>query len=180
MFIKRKPKPNGMLIWSATTFVNHPASISLKLPFFLHLIPHLEPNDGGGEEAVRIMMKQWKFSTKPHIVADSGFGSFKLLQNIITWGATATLSIPTNESDKLAPFMAYNLPVGHWRACINTEKIIFSVECKQVDAIHGGTSITHKYIITNAFNCNVKPFGIVNITETPSSIFLNYIIIIIK
>ena len=40
------------------------------------IIPHLQPNDGDDEQAVRKMMNQWRFETKPHIVADSDFGSW--------------------------------------------------------------------------------------------------------
>ena len=101
MFIQRKPKPNGILIWTAATFVSHPSSNQRKLPFFIDTVLHLKPNDGGPEEAVRIMMKKWRFSNKPHIIADSGFGSFSLLQDISNWGGVATLSLPINETRSL-------------------------------------------------------------------------------
>ena len=57
------------------------------------------------------MMKQWRFATKPHIVADSGFGSIPLLKEIISWGGSGTLSVPSNETGFLGKFLGYNLPL---------------------------------------------------------------------
>lgn len=166
-----------MLLWTAATFVNHPSSVSRKLPFFVDIVPHLEPNDGGPPMALQIMMQQWRFDIKPHIVADSGFGSFVMLNHIISWGTVATLSVPTNESNNLAPFLSYNLPVGNWRACMNEKGVVFSVECKSVTNSNGGNSIAHKYIVTNAFKCKPISFGVIDIGEIPKRyLFINLIL----
>ena len=87
---------NGMMVWSMATYVEHPSKPFGKLPYFVELVPHLSFNDGGGTEAVWIMMKKWRFSSKPHIVVDryifeyfnnisSDFGSFSLFEEINAW-----------------------------------------------------------------------------------------------
>lgn len=138
------------------TYVQHPTIGSGKLPYFIMLVPHLKPNDGGGVNAIRIMMKNWPLETKPHIVADSGFGSFTLLKEIAQWGGVATLSIPTNECQKLNLLLSYNLPLNSWRACINNEGIIFSAQCKTIETASGGTTVGKKFVISNAFKA--QPF----------------------
>lgn len=125
------------------------------------------------------MMKRWRFPTKPHIIADSGFGSFPLLTAIAEWGGTTTLSIPKNETNGLATFLSYNLPIGNWRACVDGKNIIFSVQCKKGKGDHNEkeinentnprSSITYKYIITNAFKCIPTNYGVININENPNS-----------
>jgi hypothetical protein len=146
------------------TYVAHPTISSGKLPYFIMLVPHLKPNDGGGANAVRSMMKNWPLEKKPHIVADSGFGSFPLLTEIAEWGGTATLSIPTNECQKLDVLLSYNLPLNHWRAIINEKGFIFSVSKKTVENASGGESIGKKCVISNAFKADILPSTSINIS----------------
>ena len=143
-----------MMIWTMATYVSHSVLTNGKLPYFLILVPHLKPNDGGGVNAIHIMMKNWSFERKPHIVADSGFGSFSLLAEITQWGGTATLSLPINECQRLNLLLGYNLPVGYWRACINSQGVIFSAQCKEIDTLSGSTGITKKFVISSAFKAN--------------------------
>ena len=132
------------------TFVEHPAIGSSKLPYFIMIVPHIRPNDGGPPSAIRTLMKNWSLPRKPHIVADSGFGSFALLTEIAQWGGIATLSIASNKCEKLDTFLSYNLPLNHWRACINSQGIIFSAQCKTVELTNGTHAIGKKFVISNA------------------------------
>jgi hypothetical protein len=145
------------------TYLAHPSKPGEKLPFFVELIPHLRPNDGGPAAAIRIAMQRWRFPTKPHIVADSGFGSFPLLKEIARWGGVATLSIPSNECQKLDSFLTFNLPVGKWRACVDNSGIIFSAQVKTVETASQGQAIGKKFIVSNAFQVTPTTFGAISI-----------------
>lgn len=172
MFIPRKIVKNGMMVWSMATYVAHPASNTSKLPYFVEFIPHLKLNDGGGATAVIKMLQRWRFTTMPHIVADSGFGSIPLLKQISDFGAVGTLSIPINEIDKLNYILSYNLPLNRWRTCVNSEGIICSIQCKMFDNVNGSSSIGKKYVISNAFNCEKLNFGTINIGDNNEGMYL--------
>jgi hypothetical protein len=58
VFIPRKTVRNGMELWTFATFVPHPSKPDSKMPYFVEIVPHLQPNDGGGKEVVRKMMYQ--------------------------------------------------------------------------------------------------------------------------
>ena len=152
-----------MELWTFATYVPHPSKPESKMPYFIDIIPHLQPNDGGGEQAVRKMMNQWRFETKPHIVADSGFGSLALARDIRTWGGYSTMSVSVIE----APFntlISENLPLNKWRACVK-DGIILSVQTKKSENSNETTSITKKYVISTGFTA--VPLA-VSITNIPS------------
>jgi|YelNatPaOPRAMG01_1025707.scaffolds.fasta_scaffold64168_2 hypothetical protein len=155
-----------MELWTFATYVPHPSKPESKMPYFIDIIPHLQPNDGGGEQAVRKMMNQWRFETKPHIVADSGFGSLALARDIRTWGGYSTMSVSVIE----APFntlISENLPLNKWRACVK-DGIILSVQTKKSENSNETTSITKKYVISTGFTAVPLEFGAVSITNIPS------------
>ncbi len=158
MFLPRKPSPNGMLIWTVATFVEHPVKTKQKIPYFVQFIPHLKPNDGGTTFATQVFMRNWSAEMKkPHIVADAGFGSFQLMEEITKWGGTATMSIATNECKQLDVLMGWNLPKDHWRACINGNGVIFSIQKIEVENGSGGASLAKKMVISNAFTAQPLP-----------------------
>jgi hypothetical protein len=70
VFIPRKPHPNGLEIFLATTPVDHPSSTQEHLPFILDIIPHLKYGDNAPTDIVRSFMKNWIADTKPEILAD--------------------------------------------------------------------------------------------------------------
>lgn len=162
-----KPITNGMMLRTAATLLAHPALTSGKLPYYIDIVPHLRPNDGGGinskyfntclaAAAIKIVMDhyppEWR---KPVVVADRGYGTFALLDAIAAWGGTATLSLGTKECKNLHVPLSYNLPLNAWRMCMNAKGYIFSAQCKFVENANGTTSIGKKFIISNAFK--VKP-----------------------
>ena len=180
MFIPRKLVCNGMLIWTMATYVEHPTIPNGKLPYFMMLVPHLKPNDGGGANAICTVIKVWPLERKPHIVADSGFGSFSLLTEIAEWGGTATLSIPTNECQKLDVLLSYNLPLNHWRAVINAKGFIFSISKKTVENASGGESIGKKCVVSNAFKGNILLSTSINIPLVTTGKIIKNLIIDLK
>jgi hypothetical protein len=152
------------------TFVQHPAVTSGKLPYFIMIVPHIRSNDGGPPNAIRTMMKNWPLERKPHIVTNSGFGSFALLTEIAQWGGTATLLI-ANKCEKLDTFLSYNLPLNHWRACINSQGIIFSAQCKTVELASGATAIGKKFVISNSFTAQGYHLNLVNVSVSASGTY---------
>ena len=117
--------------------------------------------------ATQVMMKNWPNSLpKPHVVADSGYGSFSLLAEIAQWEGYATMSIPSNECQKLSNLLGYNLPLDHWRVCIKN-KVIFSAQHKLVDAASGESVMAKKYVISNAFKAELTA-STVNVNVTTS------------
>jgi len=98
------------------------------------------------------LMNWWPNSrSKPHLVMDSGYGSFGLMDAIANWGGVATISLPSNECQGLHSILSYNLPLNHWRALVNDKGYVFSVQCKLVENATGSTSIAKKYVLSNAF-----------------------------
>ena len=64
-----------MELWTFATYVPHPSKPESKMSYFIDIVPYLQSNDGGDEQAVRKMMNQWRFETKPHVVTDSDIES---------------------------------------------------------------------------------------------------------
>lgn len=66
-----------------------------------------------------ISFKNYRYSnqfSKPHVVADSAFGSLQMLKDITAAGWTGTLSMPCNEPSYLWNVLNMNVPPNHWRA----------------------------------------------------------------
>jgi len=102
-----------------------------------------------------------------NIVADSGYGSLKLINKISEWGGFATFSIATNECEKLDQVIGYNLELNNWRACAKNG-IVFSGMKRQAENDSGSTIITKKFVGTSAFNYTTIKFGVNAIGENPS------------
>ena len=173
VFIKRKPHPNGLLIYNAATYIEHPTEINSKLCFLLYMVPHLEPNNVSAISSVETIMNKyqiskfniyffsWSFETKPLFVCDSGFGTMSLLEKINLWGGTAVLSISTKHSEELSSFLKYNLAPNHWRVVVNPQGFIFSISCiKNTET----KSLVYKAVISNAFTVNKLSLGTTDIT----------------
>ena len=152
-----------MELWTFATYVPHPSKLNGKIPYFIEIIPHLKLNDGGGEQAVRIMIQQWRFDDKPCIVADSGFGSLTLAEDIRSWSGYSTLSISVIEAS-FATLLSQNLPLNNWHACIK-DGIIHSVQTKKCENSNESTSITKKFVISTGFKAVPLEFGTVAITN---------------
>jgi hypothetical protein len=53
VFIQRKPHPNGLLLYEAVTYVEHPAKNDRVLPFIVDMVPHIRMNDCSPIEVVK-------------------------------------------------------------------------------------------------------------------------------
>jgi hypothetical protein len=116
VFIPRKPHKNGLLLYSAVGAVRHPNSDDKKLPWIVDIEPHLTAGDTAPHDVVRTMISRWKFYTKPEIVADAGFGSFDLCEDLSKSGVTVTFSMPLKSNPALWDVLSLNTIKGSWRA----------------------------------------------------------------
>jgi hypothetical protein len=80
----------------------------------------------------------------------------------------ATMSIPSNETKVLDEIITYNFPLNKWRAYIRNG-IIFSTQIRKTENSNHTTSITKKYVISNAFAMIFCQYGTVDIVQRPSS-----------
>lgn len=160
------------MIWTIATFVEHPSNKESKLPYFIQFVPHLKPNDGGTCFVITELIKNWQFDVKTHVVADSGHGSFSVINQITQWGGVATMSLASNECQQLDKSVAYNLELNKWRAAAN-KQIIFSAMKKMAETTTGTTSITTKYVISSAFNYVAKTYGTINLGDDSAGKIFN-------
>lgn len=84
---------------------------------------------------------------KPHIVADSAFGSPQLLNEIEQWGGTGTFACSSTHSSWLWELLTKNVPPNHWRASIQ-DNLIASAH---IIADPNGKFV-HQKVISNGFN----------------------------
>src|SRR5690606_207527 len=92
VYIKRKPHPNGLLIYHAVTMVRNPINSESPLPFIVDMLPHLTVGDGSAVRAFERFIDRWTRPERPHFISDAAFGSEHLLQKVSEFGGTATFS----------------------------------------------------------------------------------------
>ena len=113
--------------------------------------PVLEPGVGehGRHDVVREVLDSWPWETKPHIVGDSAFGSFDLLEDVTKRGATATFAIRDTCSPNLWKLLSKDLQVDkHRMAYCSKKQIVASVSSKR--RAHNEDAIT-KCVISSGF-----------------------------
>ena len=93
-----------------------------------------------------LQFNRWLHDIKPHIVADSAFGSLELLKEINTWGGFATFASSINKQQSLWNTLAINTPANTWRAAIN-DCYIFSSHT----IYDKNNKIIHQQVMTNGF-----------------------------
>lgn len=85
----------------------------------------------------------------PHYVGDAAFGSFELLQEINSWGGTATLSMSTTSSSFLWEVLSLNVPSASWRVAINSQGLIGS---SHVLYDKSGSKLVYQQLLSSGFN----------------------------
>mmetsp|Transcript_17206 Transcript_17206/g.23916 ORF Transcript_17206/g.23916 Transcript_17206/m.23916 type:complete len:125 (+) Transcript_17206:182-556(+) len=92
-------------------------------------------------------MQHWPYDSKPHLCADSAFGSFELMKDIVDWGGKATMSV-AQEPQWLWKVLSYSVPPGHWRAT-QSPTLVASVHAK----LNKENNCTiYKHLISNAYH----------------------------
>lgn len=91
-------------------------------------------------------INRWPDISKPHIVTDSAFGSFKLAKEIQEWGGNITSSMPKERPKWLWNVLSHNVPTKHWRSAINEEGIMISYHIYEDSG-----KFSQKQIISTAF-----------------------------
>jgi hypothetical protein len=98
------------------------------LPFILDLEPHLEMGDTSPDLALRSCLARWELEERPHLVADSAFGSLLALDHLRQWGCVATMACASNKESWVWLLLSKSLPSGHWRAAL-IGQVVYSVTC---------------------------------------------------
>jgi hypothetical protein len=148
MYVPRKPHPNGLEVFLVTTPVEHETSSSEHLPYIIDILPHLQKGDNAPTDIVQKFMKHWTTEPKPHILGDSAFGSFSLLEEIIDWGAGGTFAMQGKFAPYLWEVLSANLPPNTWRAAHNDQGWLAS--CSKIFDVASGKQ-TYQQILSTAF-----------------------------
>lgn len=59
IYIPRKPHKNGLEVFLACSFLDHPATNNSVLPFIIDLIPHLQVGDSAPQSVVLQVMRRY-------------------------------------------------------------------------------------------------------------------------
>lgn len=147
VYIPRKPRPNGLLNYClAASFIN-PWNTNETLPFIIDMVPYLSQPPPGHFDVVRLFMQRWAYDWKPHIVADSAFGSLNLMHEILDWGGTATLSVASTTEESLWRLLGSVLSRNQWNAAQNTRGVIAT--CSKIESITG--ELVQKNILSSGY-----------------------------
>lgn len=95
VYIPRKPHSNGLLIYLACTFINHPAKENTVLPLIVDMLPHLRVGDISANNALQLIIYRsidmyinitfyyrWQLENKPHFLTDSTFCTMDIINYI--------------------------------------------------------------------------------------------------
>jgi hypothetical protein len=151
VYIPRKPHPNGLENFLLVTPVAHPAKQEKGLPYILDIYPHLTQNDAAPQSVVELFATRWKHEEKPHIIGDSAFGSFELLDKLERQGIQATFSMSLNTSTFLWKLLSQNVPPDHWRAAVNEKKWITSSHT----IIDKNNARAYQQVLSNGFKSTI-------------------------
>jgi hypothetical protein len=102
--------------------------------------------DTNPESALKACLVRWGRPERPHVVADSAFGSVAMAEYITQWGGRATLASSTIRQTWMWNILSYNLPNGHWRAAV-MNGFVFSVTC----SVDPKGTLHYLKVITTAF-----------------------------
>jgi hypothetical protein len=97
-------------------------------------------------------MNWWNYENKPHIVADSTFGSFDLMREVTQWGGSRTFNIfPSIETD-LWKLMGMFLQKDWWKAAQNSSgMIISSSKLEPMRCSSASNQIVQKNLLVSGF-----------------------------
>lgn len=176
VFIPRKPHPNGLLIYVATSYIISPVSTNTKIPYMVDFCPHFQVRDINATLAIQKFIERYVYNkvninilyfshhliNKPHIIADSAFGTTENITTIKNWGGKFTLSIKSDTFPWLWNVLAHGLMPNHWRSALLQENLVASIHC----IIDEKTKkIATKQIITNAFQGTEVVYNNVNTSQ---------------
>lgn len=145
-YIPRKPHPNGLLDYKLAC-----KSAKTGLPYVIDFQPYLTPYQIDSPRAsMAKLCDRWPYATKPHITADSAFGSVDVINQLGEKGFTVTMSMSTNECPSVWKLLGRSLQGNQWCAAGNGNGILFS--CARD---HHCRSFQH--VATNAHHYDLVP-----------------------
>lgn len=152
VYIERKPRKNGFLNYLLAVSFPNPTSPNQVLPFVLDMHPYLNQPAPKHYDVVRIFMHQWRYEHKPHFVMDNAFGSFELMDEIVKWGGSGTVSIPMHIEETLWKLMGMNLAQNQWRAAQHTSgMIITSSKIQTSSSSEATTKLVQKNLLATGY-----------------------------
>ena len=151
VYIPRKPHPNGLLCYLASTYVSDPNSPGF-LPFIVSMVPHVRIGDFTNAEAAKHIINSW-MAPQPHWIVDAGFGSEELVQLATQRGGSMTASISQVQMGSLWKALSFSVPPGCWRAATNGTGMVASVHCGEAD----GRGRTLQRILSSNWELPVAP-----------------------
>lgn len=105
---------------------------------------------------------RWKFTTFPHIIADSAFGNNEILETIQTkWPEVAIISFAEDKSLNLWNILTWNVAIGHWRYAVQRNILALT----NVGKDDKTKKRTVKHLISTGFH--VKPLQLTNTNVIP-------------
>lgn len=110
------------------------------MPYILDILPHLQYGDYNSGKMLELALKHWPAGhAKPHLFADAAFGTWKAIDQVSTWGGTATFSWTSSNTSWLWELLSHSLPANHWRAaylptldCVATSHALVDSSQKKV------------------------------------------------
>jgi len=161
VYIPRKPHPNGLELFLATTSMPHPLSSEKKMAYILDILPVCRVGDSAPLAAFRKFVDRWAFANQPHWVADAAFGSFDMMDYIEQKGGLATLSMACDNPAFLWNALSFSTPPNTWR-CSSREKLMASSH-----TCHDSKGkIIYQQVLSNAFTAIPIPNG--NLSTVPA------------
>ena len=110
-----------MSLQLATT-IQSPINPSEVLPFILIMKPHLQYGDSAPQENFSAALDTWNEHSSSHFVADAAFGSWDVLQDVASKGASFTFSWCSKDTPWLWNLLSHGLPTNCWRVAVNAKK----------------------------------------------------------
>lgn len=154
VFIQRKPHPNGLECFVASTYVIDPGTRK-SVPYVCALAPHLEISDFTNTEVVEKIVREWPAALgHPHYVVDAGFGHESLAVTIASNGGQMTASMSSHRLGVLWRALSCSLPSGNWRAAVNTKSgLVASVHC----STDGAGQRTYQHVLSTNWTMQASP-----------------------
>ena len=174
VYIPKKPRPNGLLNYVIAIAFRNPIKSNSIHPFIVGMYPHLIASSAPKHfDVVRYFMDNWSFEKRPHIVADSAFGSFQLLDDIKRWGSTATFALSSSTEPNLWKLLRAGLVNDKWRAAFNeTSGVVASLSLKTKT---GKTEQVCQTVISTGFKYSTSPIQPTSQTSLEGAVALSKI-----
>lgn len=116
VYIPRKPHPNGLLSYGLSGY-----TAVMRLPILLDIEPWLPGNKLSASESAQRLVNRMRVAhprLTPHVVMDSLFGSFEVVEKYKRDGVLVTMSMDLQKKQWLWDLLAWECPLESGRAAL--------------------------------------------------------------